>query len=112
LSDVLWVLVVGIDHRGKGAACCACLYRTLDQLDDVIRRLETGPSADTGAYAPGGRQREAALLPGRCRRSAIGRHFRVSSAMGAEITTLVAGRGLRAGLAGAVLHQFAISNRR
>jgi ParB family chromosome partitioning protein len=32
-------LVVGIDHRGKGGVL-RIRYRTLDQLDDVIRRLE------------------------------------------------------------------------
>ena len=31
--------VVGIDHRGKGGVLHV-RYRTLEQLDDVIRRLE------------------------------------------------------------------------
>jgi len=43
LSDVLG-LVVGIDHRGQGGVL-RVRYRTLDQLDDVIRRLESGPAA-------------------------------------------------------------------
>ena len=38
LSDVLG-LSVGIDHRGKGGVL-RVRYRTLEQLDDVIRRLE------------------------------------------------------------------------
>jgi ParB family chromosome partitioning protein len=38
LSDALG-LVVGIDHRGKGGVL-QVRYRTLEQLDDVIRRLE------------------------------------------------------------------------
>jgi hypothetical protein len=40
--------VVGIDHRGKGGVL-RVRYRTLDQLDEVIRRLESGPSADVSA---------------------------------------------------------------
>ena len=44
LSDALG-LVVGIDHRGKGGVL-RVRYRTLDQLDDVIRRLELGPPED------------------------------------------------------------------
>jgi len=43
LSDVLG-LVVGIDHRGQGGVL-RVRYRTLDQLDEVIRRLESGPAA-------------------------------------------------------------------
>ena len=38
VSDALG-LEVGIDHRGKGGVL-RVRYRTLDQLDDVIRRLE------------------------------------------------------------------------
>jgi len=34
--------VVGIDHRGKGGVL-RVRYRTLDQLDEVIRLLESGP---------------------------------------------------------------------
>jgi ParB family chromosome partitioning protein len=52
LSDMLG-LVVGIDHRGKGGVL-RVRYRTLDQLDEVIRRLESGPSA--GASATGVRR--------------------------------------------------------
>lgn len=43
LTDVLG-LVVGIEHRGKGGQL-RIRYRTLDQLDDVIRRLESQPTA-------------------------------------------------------------------
>ena len=42
LSDVLG-LTVGIEHRGKGGVL-RVRYSTLDQLDEVIRRLESGPS--------------------------------------------------------------------
>ena len=41
LSDALG-LTVGIEHRGKGGVL-RVRYSTLDQLDEVIRRLETGP---------------------------------------------------------------------
>ena len=41
LSDALG-LVVGIDHRGKGGVL-RVRYRTLDQLDEVIRLLESRP---------------------------------------------------------------------
>jgi ParB family chromosome partitioning protein len=44
LSDALG-LVVGIDHRGKGGVL-RVRYRSLDQLDEVIRRLESGPRGD------------------------------------------------------------------
>ena len=38
LSDVLGLTVI-IDHRGEGGAL-QIRYRSLDQLDDVVRRLE------------------------------------------------------------------------
>jgi ParB family chromosome partitioning protein len=41
LSDALG-LVVAIDHRGRGGVV-RINYRNLDQLDDVIRRLERTP---------------------------------------------------------------------
>ena len=41
LSDALG-LIVGIDHRGQGGVL-RVRYRSLDQLDEVIRRLESGP---------------------------------------------------------------------
>jgi len=47
LSDALG-LVVGVDHRGQGGVL-RVRYRTLEQLDEVIRRLESGPSADVSA---------------------------------------------------------------
>src|SRR6187399_1224564 len=47
VSDALG-LVVGIDHRGKGGVL-RVRYRTLDQLDEVIRRLESGPRGDAAA---------------------------------------------------------------
>jgi len=47
LSDALG-LIVGIDHRGKGGVL-RVRYRSLDQLDEVIRRLESGPRGDAAA---------------------------------------------------------------
>jgi ParB family transcriptional regulator, chromosome partitioning protein len=44
VSDALG-LVVGIDHRGKGGVL-RVRYRTLEQLDDVVRRLESSPVGD------------------------------------------------------------------
>jgi ParB family chromosome partitioning protein len=44
LSDALG-LAVDIDHRGKGGVL-RVKYRTLDQLDEVIRRLESGPAVE------------------------------------------------------------------
>jgi ParB family chromosome partitioning protein len=41
LSDALG-LAVDINHRGKGGVL-RVRYRSLDQLDDVIARLEQGP---------------------------------------------------------------------
>jgi ParB family chromosome partitioning protein len=51
LSDALG-LVVGIDHRGKGGVL-RVRYRSLDQLDEVIRRLESGPRGDAAAPRTG-----------------------------------------------------------
>jgi ParB family chromosome partitioning protein len=51
LSDALG-LVVGIDHRGKGGVL-RVRYRSLDQLDEVIRRLESGPRSDAAAPRTG-----------------------------------------------------------
>jgi ParB family chromosome partitioning protein len=45
LSDTLG-LTVGIEHRGKGGVL-RVTYSTLDQLDEVIRRLESGPIQST-----------------------------------------------------------------
>jgi ParB family chromosome partitioning protein len=47
LSDVLG-LAVGIDHRGNGGVL-RVRYRTLDQLDEVVRRLEADPHAPDAA---------------------------------------------------------------
>ena len=33
----------------QGRRCCSVRYRTLEQLDEVIRRLESGPAAEAGA---------------------------------------------------------------
>jgi ParB family chromosome partitioning protein len=40
LSDALGLLI-DIDHRGKGGVL-RIKYRNVDQLDEVIRRLEQG----------------------------------------------------------------------
>ena len=50
LSDVLG-LAVDINHRGKGGVL-RVRYRTLDQLDDVVQRLETGPSGGQHLGSP------------------------------------------------------------
>ena len=42
LSDALG-LEVTIDHRANGGGTVQVRYRTLEQLDEVIRRLEKGP---------------------------------------------------------------------
>jgi ParB family transcriptional regulator, chromosome partitioning protein len=42
LTDVLG-LGVTIDHRANGGGVLQVRYRTLEQLDDVVRRLESGP---------------------------------------------------------------------
>ncbi len=42
LSDALG-LTVTIDHRANGGGALQVRYRTLEQLDDVIARLESGP---------------------------------------------------------------------
>ena len=34
---------VTIDHRANGAGTVQIRYRTLEQLDDVVRRLESTP---------------------------------------------------------------------
>jgi len=36
-------LAVAIDHRANGGGTLQVKYRTLEQLDDVIARLEAGP---------------------------------------------------------------------
>jgi ParB family chromosome partitioning protein len=48
LSDTLG-LEVTIDHRANGGGVVQVRYRTLEQLDEVIRRLEKGPDAADGA---------------------------------------------------------------
>jgi ParB family chromosome partitioning protein len=42
LSDALG-LTVTIDHRANGSGVLHIRYRSLDQLDDVVRRLERAP---------------------------------------------------------------------
>jgi ParB family chromosome partitioning protein len=38
-------LLVSIDHRANGGGVLQVRYRTLEQLDDVVKRLESGPQA-------------------------------------------------------------------
>jgi ParB family chromosome partitioning protein len=45
LTDALG-LAVSIDHLADGGGTVAIRYRTLEQLDEVIRRLESGPAKD------------------------------------------------------------------
>ena len=51
LSDALG-LTVDIDHRSKGGVL-RVRYRSLDQLDEVIRRLESGPAVKASAPSAG-----------------------------------------------------------
>ena len=53
LSDALG-LAVTIDHRAHGGGTLQVKYRTLEQLDDVIARLEQGPKIRDGGSDPGG----------------------------------------------------------
>ena len=39
-------LLVSIDHRANGGGMLQVRYRTLEQLDDVVRRLESGPAIE------------------------------------------------------------------
>ena len=55
LTDVLG-LTVRILHRVDGEGIISIRYRTLEQLDDITRRLETGPVV--GAATPSARQRQ------------------------------------------------------
>ena len=45
LTNALGLLVT-IDHRANGGGMLQVRYRTLEQLDEVIRRLEAGPGDD------------------------------------------------------------------
>ena len=49
LSDTLG-LAVTIDHRANGGGTLQVKYRTLEQLDDVVARLEQGPKLAADAY--------------------------------------------------------------
>ncbi len=46
-------LVVTIEHKPKGGGTLQVRYRTLEQLDDVVRRLETSPKAQEREWDPG-----------------------------------------------------------
>jgi ParB family chromosome partitioning protein len=47
LTNALGLLVT-IDHRANGGGMLQVRYRTLEQLDDVIARLEAGPKIPAG----------------------------------------------------------------
>jgi ParB family chromosome partitioning protein len=47
-------LIVSIDHRASGTGTLQIRYKTLDQLDDVVRRLESGPSSTVVGLDGGG----------------------------------------------------------
>jgi ParB family chromosome partitioning protein len=53
LGDALG-LAVTIDHRAHGGGTLQVKYRTLEQLDDVIARLEQGPKIRDGGGETGG----------------------------------------------------------
>ena len=53
LSDALG-LAVTVDHRAHGGGTLQVRYSTLDQLDDVIARLEQGPRIAKDVAAGGG----------------------------------------------------------
>jgi ParB family chromosome partitioning protein len=53
LGDALG-LAVTIDHRAHGGGTLQVKYRTLEQLDDVIARLEQGPKIRDGSGETGG----------------------------------------------------------
>ena len=67
LSDALG-LVVAIEHRGKGGGMLQIRYRTLEQLDDVMRRLEAGPKI-AGRRSVRGRTQRAGRASGGRKRS-------------------------------------------
>jgi ParB family transcriptional regulator, chromosome partitioning protein len=48
LSDALG-LQVTVDHRANGGGMVQIRYRTLEQLDEVVRRLESAPRAPADA---------------------------------------------------------------
>jgi len=41
ISDILG-LKVSVDHRGDGSGTVTVRYRDLDQLEEILRRLEAG----------------------------------------------------------------------
>jgi hypothetical protein len=47
---------VTIDHRANGGGTLHVKYRTLEQLDDVVARLEQGPNLRDGGDDTGGRK--------------------------------------------------------
>jgi ParB family chromosome partitioning protein len=55
LADTLG-LAVTIDHRASGGGTLHVKYRTLEQLDDVVGRLEQGPNLRDGGDDTGGRK--------------------------------------------------------
>ena len=52
LSDALGPRGRRSTIAATAAACCSVRYRTLEQLDDVIRRLESRPAGDAPVAHP------------------------------------------------------------
>ena len=44
--------MVTVEHKPKGGGTLQVRYRTLEQLDDVVRRLETAPKAPERDWDP------------------------------------------------------------
>jgi ParB family chromosome partitioning protein len=53
LTDALGLLVT-IDHRANGGGTLQVRYRTLEQLDEVVRRLESGAKPSETGFEHGG----------------------------------------------------------
>jgi ParB family chromosome partitioning protein len=66
LTDTLG-LTVRIVHRSDGEGILSIRYRNLEQLDDIARRLETGPIV--GASTPSARQKQMSARSTRPRAS-------------------------------------------
>jgi ParB family chromosome partitioning protein len=52
LTNALGLLVT-IEHRDNGSGMLQVRYRTLEQLDDVVKRLETDPNSQQSNWRPG-----------------------------------------------------------
>ena len=45
-------LLVNIEHRANGGGTLSVRYHTLEQLDDVVRRLESDPKPGENNWPP------------------------------------------------------------